>query len=304
MKIAISTSSFGSIDTTPLDKMRSKGLQVIQNPYERKLTEKEIINHLEGVDGLLAGLEPLNKNVFDSCPQLKAIARVGIGMDNVDIVEANKAKIKISNTPDAPTNAVAEMTLSAALCLSRDILSANAAMHKKLWVKSVGNSLKKSNILIIGYGRIGRCVAKVFHKFDSNIFIYDPLIKPTYKEKDVTFVELNEGLEVADIITIHAGGKNTILTSTEFTRMKNGVILLNSARGSLISEIALADALDTGRVKSAWLDVFPEEPYKGILTEYNQVLLTPHMSTYSAQCRKDMESAAVHNLLSDLGVEL
>ena len=85
MKIAISTSSFASIDSTPLNLLKNKGLEVVSNPFGRKLTEDEIINHLQGRDGLLAGLEPLNSNVFQNCPELKAIARVGIGMDNVDL---------------------------------------------------------------------------------------------------------------------------------------------------------------------------------------------------------------------------
>ena len=121
MKVAISTSSFSSLDPAPMDLLHSKGLKVVPNPYSRKLTEDEIISHLQGVDGLLAGLEPLKATVFKSCPQLKVIARVGIGMDNVDIDAANTAGIKVSNTPEGPTEAVAEMTLAAALALTRSI---------------------------------------------------------------------------------------------------------------------------------------------------------------------------------------
>jgi D-3-phosphoglycerate dehydrogenase / 2-oxoglutarate reductase len=303
MKIAIGPSSFASVDKTPLKVLQSKGLEVINNPYARKLTENEIIRHLQGVDGLIAGLEPLNSNVFQQSPDLKVIARVGIGMENVDIDAAKINNIIVSNTPDGPTDSVAEMTLAAALSLSRNILQANDAFHKKYWKKSIGIGLKNINVLIVGYGRIGRTVADLFRVMGSQILVCDPLVDQKKLQYGEILLELNEGLKLADIITLHAGGDSPILTVSEFEIMKKGVIILNSARGNLINENALINALDSGKVSSAWLDVFWNEPYKGKLTKYNQVLLTPHMGTYSVQCRKDMEMAAVKNLLRDLGIK-
>ena len=290
------------MDPVPLELLQTKGFEVIPNPYGRKLTEDEIILHLQEVDGLLAGLEPLNTTVFKSCPKLKAIARVGIGMDNVDLGAAKAAGIKVSNTPEGPTEAVAEMTLAAALALSRSILPANNALHQKRWSKSIGRGIKNTRVLIIGYGRIGRRVAELFHDFGAQIMVCDPLMKQEDLRNDMQLVELTQGLKSADIITLHAAGNNPILTSAEFQAMKKGMIILNSARSNLIDEKALIEVLDMGKVASAWLDVFPKEPYTGKLTEYEQVLLTPHMSTYTVQCRKDMELAAVNNLLHDLGV--
>ena len=302
MKIAISTSAFASIDPAPMELLQSKGLEVTLNPYRRKLTEDEIIYHLQGVDGLLAGLESLNATVFKSSPNLKAIARVGIGMDNVDMNAARKAGIKVSNTPDGPTEAVAEMTVAAALTLARSILPANNALHRKRWSKTIGIGLKNTKVLIIGYGRIGRKVAELFGAFGSIIMVCDPIITDSDLKPGEQLVELMDGLNSADMITLHVGGNDPILTPSEFQSMKKGVMILNSARGNLIEEVALIKALDSGKVASVWLDVFPEEPYSGKLTGYDQVLLTPHMSTYSVQCRKDMELAAVHNLFHDLSV--
>jgi D-3-phosphoglycerate dehydrogenase len=224
-------------------------------------------------------------------------------MDNVDLDAAKASGIKVSNTPEGPTEAVAEITMAAALTLSRSILPANKALHQKQWSKSFGRGLKNSKVLIIGYGRIGRRVAELFRVFGAQIMVCDPLIKPKDLRNDLRLIELQQGIESADIITLHAAGNDPILKSAEFKAMKKGVIILNSSRGSTIDEKALIGALDIGKVASAWLDVFPEEPYTGELTEYDQVLLTPHMSTYSVQCRKDMEMAAVNNLLWDLGIE-
>jgi D-3-phosphoglycerate dehydrogenase / 2-oxoglutarate reductase len=302
MKVAISTSSFAASDSTPIEALEAKGVEVIQNPYGRKMTESEIIDHLQDVDGLLAGLEPLNENVFKCCPLLKAIARVGIGMDNVNLASAKRAGIKISNTPEGPTNAVAEMTVGAALALARNIMPANQALHEKKWSKSIGLGLKNTDVLVVGYGRIGRRAADLFHNFGSNIMVCDPLIKESEVDKSFKLVGLQEGLQTAQIISLHAAGENQILTRNEFGLMKDGVMLLNSARGNLIEEQALIDALDSGKVASGWLDTFPSEPYSGRLTDYEQLILTPHMSTYSIQCRKDMEIAAVSNLLRDLAI--
>ena len=119
------------MDQTPLELLKSKGVDVVPNPYGRKLSEDEIISHLQDIDGLIAGLEPLNGTVFQNCSQLRAIARVGIGMDNVDLDAAKASGIKVSNTPEGPTEAVAEITMAAALTLSRSILPANKALHQK-----------------------------------------------------------------------------------------------------------------------------------------------------------------------------
>ena len=116
-------------------------------------------------------------------------------------------------------------------------------------------------------------------------------------------VSIEEGLKIADIITLHAAGDKEILSKNEFRIMKNGVIILNSSRGSLINEPALISSLNSGKVSQAWFDVFDEEPYYGKLTDYAQVLLTPHLSTYTENCRKEMEVAAVNNLLRDLKIK-
>jgi len=300
--IAISTSSFACVDRTPLDLLKSHGLKVKPNPYGRKLTETEIIAHLNGVDGLLAGLEPLNYTVLTKANQLKAIARVGIGMENIDLQAANELGIKVSNTPVGPTLAVTEMTITAMLTLSRKIISFNKTLHQKRWEKAIGKGLKGTKILLIGYGRIGQEVANLLHAFSADILVYEPNINQSKLKNDEQLVDLYTGLNTAEIISLHASGNEPILTNKEFELMQDGVIILNSARGKLIDETALIQALESGKVSAAWLDVFQEEPYKGRLTEFDQVLLTPHISTYTQQCRRDMELSAVKNLLRDLEI--
>ena len=301
-KVAIGPSSFGSQDETPLRMLEDSGVEILPNPYGRRLTEEEIIPHLDGVEGLIAGLEPLNRRVLASATQLKAIARVGIGMNNVDFAAAKALDIRVSNTPDGPTEAVAEMTIAALLALSRGLIEANDALHAGIWDKRIGTGLRNIKVLLVGYGRIGKRVAKLLDTFGAQVLVVDPNIDYNSLDNKHKLVSLKEGLFEAQVISLHASGADPILTADEFAQMQDGVLLLNSSRGELVDEESLIQALETGKVEGAWLDVFLEEPYRGPLIKFKQVLLTPHLSTYTRQCRLSMEVSAVENLLRDLGI--
>jgi D-3-phosphoglycerate dehydrogenase len=302
IRIAIGPSSFAEEDDTPLRRLRAAGCEIVPNTFRRRLTEPEIIAHLNGAVGLIAGLEPLNANVIDGAKNLRAIARAGIGMENVDLAAAKARGIKVSNTPDAPTQAVAEMTIAAMLALCRRLVSSSAALHAGKWEKQVGLGLDGANVLMIGFGRIGRRVAELARAFGARVSAYDPELTGAIPPEITRESDLHAALARADIVTLHAVSNRTIIGAKEFAAMRNGAILLNSARGELVDEDALVAALDSGKVASAWFDAFREEPYTGRLTKYDQVLLTPHTATYTRRCRLDMESAAVDNLLRDLGL--
>lgn len=279
------------------------GIEVRANPYKRRLTEAETIEQLREVDGLIAGLEPLNRTVIAaSAPRLKAIARVGIGVSNVDFAAAAEFDVKVSSTPEAPAEAVAEMTLTALLALSRQLLPINAAMHERRWEKTIASSVAGATALIIGYGRIGARVANLLQAFGAEVLVCDPALTQQALPQGCTLCALDEGLSRADIITLHAGGDQPILDRPQFDRMKKGVLLINSARGELVVKSAFIAALEENRVAGAWFDAFWTEPYTGLLCDYPQVLLTPHTATYTTRCRLSMETQAVENLLRDLGV--
>lgn len=296
MKIVVGASSFAENTSKAMDLLLSKGIEVEKNPYGRKMTAEEIIEHLQGADGLLAGLEPLNDEVFAKAPELKAIARIGIGMDNVDQEAARRYGIRVSNTPDAPTDAVAEMALAALLSIAHEIMPANRDMHNGIWKKRTGFSLIGLNVLFVGYGRIGRKFAGHLQSLGSNIIIFDPLF-PNISEEN-----LLSALQKADVITLHASGKDEILTPEVFPHIKKGTVILNCARGALINEQALYDGLVSERISYYWGDVFWKEPYNGILTKCENAILTPHISTYNRLCRERMETEAVNNILEDLGI--
>lgn len=295
MKVVVGASSFSDSSDKAINLLLEKGIEVVKNPYKRRMTEEEIIGHLIGADGLLAGLEPLNENVFSKVPQLKAIARIGIGMDNVDIKAAEKYGIKVSNTPDGPTNAVAEMTLTVLLSILHNLVSANDDVHNGVWQKRMGRSISSMKILIIGYGHIGQAVAGLFENMGAQVLIYDK-----YNVESST-VMLEDGLAQADVISLHASGRDLILGREEIDKISDGAIILNSARGDLVDEDALYDALQSNKISAFWGDALWQEPYNGKICQCVNAILTPHMCTYTEECRESMEMQAVENLLNDLG---
>ncbi len=298
-QILLGPSTFGEVDPHPLSKLKEKGFEVILNPFKRKLTKQELISLLQpSVIGLIAGLESLDQEVLQKS-SLKVISRCGSGMSNVDMSTAHDLGIKIFSTPSAPTRAVAELTLGALLSLLRNIPQMNESLHSGQWDKKIGSELFGKTITIIGFGRIGQAVAKLVLAFGAHVQAVDPFFSGNLPE-GIHLMPLMEALRKSDIITLHCDGKTPILGKEQFRIMKQGSYLLNPARGELVDELSLMQALDEGKIRGAWLDTFSPEPYQGPLIHYKQVILTPHVGSYTQECRSSMESEAVDNLLSAL----
>jgi D-3-phosphoglycerate dehydrogenase len=302
-RVAIGPSSFAADEDAPARRLRDRGIEIVANPFGRRLTEAEIVVHLREADGLIAGLEPLNRRVLASAPRLRAIARVGIGMENVDLDAARQLDIRVSNTPDAPIEAVAELTMAAMLALARRLPEMNAELHAGRWTKTISPGLAGATVLFVGYGRIGRATAARARAFGARIIVCDPAVAPSDLQHGEETVDLKEGLKRADIVTLHASGAETLIGAAELAAMRPEAILLNSARGELVDEGALVETLESGRLAGAWFDAFRREPYDGPLLRFDNVLLTPHAATYTSRCRLSMELQAVENLLRDLNVQ-
>lgn len=297
MKILIGPSSFGGVDQAPLEKLKRAGLAIVTNPFGRKLSEAELNALLPGITGIIAGLEPLTRDVLKQS-QLTVISRCGSGMSNVNVLAAEKLGIKVYSTPFGPTNAVAELVIGCLLSLLREIPQINTSMHERKWDKRIGVELRSKRVAVIGYGRIGQRVGELLSAFGAKVIAVDPEYDGSCA--NIKKMELHEALSIADIITIHSSGKELLIGEKEFKAIKQGAFILNAARGELVDESALIDALDSGKVVGAWLDTYSEEPYSGPLCDYSQVILTPHIGSYTAECRVAMETEAVENLLKGL----
>ncbi|MGO9138864.1 MAG: phosphoglycerate dehydrogenase [Syntrophales bacterium] len=298
-KILIGPSSFAEMDYTPMERLKASGYAVVENPFCRKLTKEELLDLLgDDVVGIIAGLETLDREVLE-ISKIQVISRVGAGLSNVDMEAARDLGIRVFNTPDAPTNAVAELTIGAMLSLLRMIPQMDQTLHDGQWQKKIGVQLQGKTVVIVGFGRIGRRVAELLSPFGVIILTVDPYVDEGacagYRK-----VSLQSALPEADIVTLHCSGQGCIIAENEFALMKKGSYLLNVARGGVISEKALIKALESGTLVGAWLDTFEEEPYKGPLRAYRNVILTPHVGSYTAECRLQMENEAVDNLLNYL----
>ncbi len=303
-KILISTSSFNknNIQSKISDKLKKNKIDIIYNPYKRRLTEDETIGLLrENVIGMIGGVESLTQRVLTAAGQLKVISRCGVGLDNIDLAAAKRLQIKIYNTPDAPTIAVAEFTLALILNLLRNIHQANKMVRLGVWKPLMGNLLFGKTIGVIGFGRIGKNVIRMLEAFGTNVLIYDPNIDMCSQVED--FCSLQKLLVESDIITLHLSyspENHHFINQERLSQMKSSAILVNTARGDLIDEDSLYQSLKSKKLAGAALDVFSAEPYNGPLITLENVLLTTHMGGYACESRDLMEKQALNNLLKGL----
>ena len=292
MQILISTSSFNLDNFSELSVIRNSGIEVKLNPFKTRLTEDQVIELLgaESV-GLIAGLESLNSRVLRSATALKVIARVGTGLDSVDLGEAAKLGIKVLNTPDAPTSAVAELTLGHILGLLRNIAKSDRQIRDNKWQGQMGTLLETKTVGVVGFGRIGQRVAKLVASFGAKVIVSDPYTDTTEYEN----CALDELCQRVDVLTLHlpyVEKTHNLIGSRQFQLMKKGSFVINVSRGGLIDEIALLQALESEHIAGAALDCFEQEPYFGPLSKLKNVQMTAHMGTYARETRDQMEREA------------
>ena len=295
------TSSFARESPESLELMEKEGLRIILNPWGRKLKEAELSKLLKDHRpvGLLAGTEPITREVLHAAKDhLRIISRVGVGWDNVDREAARQMGIRVSRTSGVLTQAVAELTIGLILSALRSISSNDRLIRQGKWHKTMGGLLSGKIVGIIGFGHIGQRVGELVTAFGAKVLYYDPQPMDAPWAQAVSLPEL---LSQAEIITIHASGGEKILGPDELNNIcKQGVLLVNTARGGLIDEAALQDCLKNGKVSFACLDVFEDEPYCGPLCSTENVILTPHVGSYAREARILMERTAVENLLNGL----
>ena len=300
MQVLISTSSFNLANFAQLSDLEKAGVEVKLNPFAARLTEKQAIDLL-GTDtiGLIAGLEPLTKNVLQAAKSLKVIARVGTGLDSVDLVAAKELEIIVLNTPDAPTKAVAELTIAHILGLLRHLSQADRQIRNGIWKGLMGSLLETKTVGIVGFGRIGKRVATLLSAFGASVLISDAKIK----SGDFQNVGLDELCTRSDIVSLHlpySEATHHIIDEKRINLMKKGSFIVNISRGGLVDEAMLLVALKSGHLAGAALDCFEQEPYEGELRNLENVQITAHMGSYARETRDLMEQEASRLLVNAL----
>ena len=279
------------------DKIADQGIELLRQHFDVDIdlgpAPEHLLSIIAGYEGLVVrSATKVTADVIDRAANLKVIARAGAGLDTIDVPAALDAGIRVVNSPDANTIAVAELTLALILALARNLPQADASLKEGRWEKSalMGTGLSGKTLGIIGFGRIGRSVAERARSFDMDILTNQRRPTPElYLEAGVSPVDLEDLLTRSDFVTIHvpATEETEGLVDAEFLeRMKQSAWLINTSRGSVVDEQALLAALDEGRIRGAALDVFATEPaVDSRLAQHPKVIATPHIgaSTKDAQ---------------------
>ena len=301
-KVLITTVPFGDKNRLPIDLLDASGVEYSINTLGRKLKEEELAEMVTDYDVLIAGTEDITDVVMAKASKLKLISRVGIGLDNINLLAAERRGIKVSYTPDAPAPAVAELTIGLMLALLRSVHVSNAQMHRGEWQRLFGRRIPEVTIGIIGTGRIGGRVLRRLQAFGSprilaNDIRPDKNIAPELK---LEWVGKEDIYKQADLISLHVPlTKQTknMISHDELMMMQLDAMIINTSRGGIINEADLGAVLNAGHLSGAAIDVFDQEPYSGDLSKIDRCLLTSHMGSMSIDCRTRMEIEATEEVV-------
>jgi D-3-phosphoglycerate dehydrogenase len=310
-KVLITTIPFGDKNRLPLDLLENAGIEYLINPFNKKITEEQLADIITDFDSIIAGTEPITENVMSRASNLKFISRVGIGLDSVDLLASQKRGVKVSYTPDAPSLAVAELTLGLMFSLLRSIHISNFQMHQGNWHRFFGRRLEKVTVGIIGVGRIGSGVLKRLKAFGTSKIMVNDILPNRELDHDynLDWTTKEKIYKEADIISLHiplTQITKKLILKDHLLSMKSDAIIINTSRGGIINEHDLYEVMESGHLSGAAIDVFEQEPYDGQLRKIERCLLTAHMGSMSVDCRTRMEIEATEETVrffSDIELE-
>ena len=312
MKVAV----LGKVDQKGLSFLKENEFNVIEIENFEIQNLKE---QLKDVDGILLRTTRLDKEILQHCDNLKIISRHGVGYDNVDLDFLNENKIALGITSTSNAVSVAEHVLSFFIYLTKNLSLSDSLVKEGNFEKrsKLPNffELYKKKVLIIGFGRIGKEVAKRCLGFDMEVYVYDPFLDNEIIIRNQCIpIEKNQGLAIADFITIHLplnGDTKNFISQTELNVMKKNSILVNTSRGGIVNENDLCIALESKKIQGAGMDVFVSEPPESNhpFFKLDNILLTPHNAALTLECRERMSLEASQNIvfflknMSELNVE-
>jgi D-3-phosphoglycerate dehydrogenase / 2-oxoglutarate reductase len=262
--------------------LESAGATLWENPHARPLGPDELLELAPTIDAAVVGVEVWTPELLAAAPRLRTLTKLGVGVDNIDLVAAAAHGVTVTNAPGGNANAVAEFTVAGILAFLRGLTEMESALRAGQWPRVVGNELTGRSLGLIGFGQIGRLLARRMSGFDLEVRAYDPF--PSVEvaaELGVTLGTRDEVLAASDLVSIHlpvTAETERSVDAAFFAAMKPGAIFINSARGALVDEDALLAALDSGHLGGAVLDVFQQEPVdpQSALVRHPRVLATPH----------------------------
>ncbi len=304
-RVLVATRSFGSTSSKPWDVLAEAGCEVVKADMKGEMSEERLIELLADIDGAIVGVVPVTAHVLESAPRLKVISMHGVGVDHVDLPAAAKLGIVIANCPGANDQAVADLAIGLMIAIARQIPIADLALRQEKWGRYTGSELWNKRLGLVGYGRIGRGVAKRALGFDMDVLVFDPYVPADQAGlPGVRFTSLEEVITSADFLSLHAALTNetrSMIGEAQLRNMKPSAFLVNTARGGLVDEAALYQALSQKWIAGAALDVFIEEPPAGSpLLGLENLVVTPHIGAHTQEAIERMGVMAAQNVVLTL----
>ncbi len=305
-RVLVTPTSYGAYDKSLCTELEAAVGQVTYNDRGRALTSDELKELLPGYDGMIAGVDKLDRAAIEAADRLQVISRYGVGVDSVDLEAAAAKGITVTNTPTAMTSSVAELAIGLLLSLARSIPQSSAQVREGKWPRVRGKCLEGSVIGLLGFGAIGREVARRLQPWHATILAYDPFGDESLaRALNVRLVGLDELVREADFLSLHAPliPETRGVVNAEFlARMKKGSYLVNAARGELVDEAALVAALESGQLAGAALDVYVKEPPApdNPLLKQPNLIGTPHCASGTNDASNRMGREALSDCLAVL----
>jgi len=305
-RVSIIANSFAQVSNKPLELLEREGIGYVLNTTGRKLVDSEIIEYSKGCNVIIAGTENL-LNLVNRSDSLKLISRIGVGLNSIPLKVCKTKKIQVTYTPNAVTDSVAELTIAKILNSIKYVSQLDKSIRKNDWERILGGTINQSTIGIVGFGRIAKRVRELILPFKpSKLLIHelneiDGLDAETKSTGIIQQqVELDYLLKESDVITLHlplTEKTSNLINQSSLSVMKKTAFLINTSRGGIINEDDLYQFLLNNQLSGAALDVFENEPYDGKLIELENILLTPHVGSYTDTCRARMEMEAVEDVI-------
>lgn len=305
VKVLITPRSFGKYSDVAKNQLLEAGICIVNNPKGSILDEDELIDLIKDVDGIIIGVDPLNERVLREAKQLKAIAKYGVGVDNIDLEYCRTHAISVSITQNANMDAVADYAFALMLGVARKVTEINTACQQNDWTKKIAVDIYGKRLGILGFGHIGKGVALRAKGFAMDILAYDVNPDEAFAIKhEIRYAELDEILQTCDFISIHLPllpETRNLINKDVLSKMRKNAIIINTARGGIIDEAALYDALINKQIYGVGLDVFEKEPAgDSPLLKLPNVIAGSHTAASTEGAVENMSNFAVVNLLNDL----
>ena len=304
--VLVTARIFGQISDQAFEVFRKNGLKVVPNPYRgKKLSEIELIELIGGIDALVCGLDQVTAKVIGAADKLKVISMFGTGIDHIDVKAAAEKCIVVTSVPAVNSDAVADMTFALMLTIARRIPFAFDQVKERKWPLIIGVEVYHKTLGIIGLGQIGKRVALRAAGFNMKILANESFPDESFiNEKKIQLMPLNHLLRESDFVSIHVPltpETKGLIGPDQFEMMQPTAFLINTARGGVVDEIALYDALKSGKIAGAAFDVLKEEPLKERrLLDLENFIVTPHISAFTKEAIEKTEKLSAQNVIDVL----